>query len=1260
MSCGCSSSCNCSTVITLPTAAAGVDGLDGMFGGWSHRMVFSTAVSPSPPANNLRLNNATPASVTKLYVNDLNADGADIDAFLDAFDNSGDYGNVKIWKQYDSNTFWMGKVTAVTDNGADHTFTVTYIASNGTFASGESLVVSFAENGSDGKGWTAGAYDSSTGIATFASSDGLGFATGDLRGTNGTNGTDGVGVAGVGITTTTYDGLTALINTGSGTLIPGSLYRFPYQTKHLIDGSSPARYNYTTNTHDPGTGTKVSFTPVEEYIIVKALTTTKIATQVFSELHPRDIIYYDRSLNLTEDGTQPRPGFITYREDPDTDVSTHFDFRNVLHRRYDVLTTLNRDAEAKVALNYIAGSAVNHSFSLIGEVTTYGNYNVSGNFDLGIIPTALKGTAGDTFSDFKTFVGYGDNLYDNGSSGEKPRFLNVHIKKSNKVGRITGSGTGTIETVAGIVGGFYPSFANVVIFSRVAEDISIGSNASGITIMGRSSTQINIGHNNENILIGGTNLPTLVGGLVRLLGHNSDISIRNNNRNIAIVNNSKRISIGSRNLGIYLSSGCRHVEIGSYNNKIYGRENSFINIDDFNLSVLVSFSHGVHIKSSNKNIEIISSGSASFSAAGPFGVTIPGGFGASESAADLANPSIKIGYLCEDIFLVSSNGVTLLSTIKSVFLKQCTSFEISNNSGGIRAANCTGIVIGENSQHIEIGTSDKIVLGSNQNNVKVNISQYVTIGDNATSSIFEACQDVKVSDLCSNSLFYASSNLTVGNNCSNTVFRNCYKGVVGENPTNVYIEFATNFTIGLSAFDVIINDTNILLKFNPASFQAYNISLALRDFPRAQFIPGTTTYSYTNAPSGPLDLDLWRNSAATLVGITFSSNTNNVGNNCNNVVLVRCTGNDIKDSCEDIYIGTDSTTEYIIPIVSGVLSPSTAVNVVSTTVTGTASTVTGFTYTAAVAANATITVNSAVAADTVTNITISGGTIGGFSTPASGTSDGVDSLANAIKSAINNTITYPNYSASRVAGVLTIKPVSIADYAAANSLPAAVITSTGSPSFTISTFSGGINSSLAQFLSSKIPVFAEKTGSNFNEINGHCTGVLLYGNNKSYNSIASGSAGLVVDVSNIFENNKLLTKIHTVTTTTAGYINRVFDITDGAHLYGRTMLRTVGQVIATADALVPSITTNTSDATNAVNTTVTLVGGTGTGAVATVTVTSNAVTAITVTASGSNYVIGDTLTIPTSVIGGSTAVIVTLVANDLFEASVLEAHSKLV
>jgi hypothetical protein len=53
-------------------------------------------------------------------------------------------------------------------------------------------------DGADGLGWTGGSYSAGTGVVTFTSTDGLGFATGDLRGADGADGATGpTGDAGI-------------------------------------------------------------------------------------------------------------------------------------------------------------------------------------------------------------------------------------------------------------------------------------------------------------------------------------------------------------------------------------------------------------------------------------------------------------------------------------------------------------------------------------------------------------------------------------------------------------------------------------------------------------------------------------------------------------------------------------------------------------------------------------------------------------------------------------------------------------------------------------------------------------------------------------------------------------------------------------------------------------------------------------------------------------------------------------------------------
>ena len=91
-----------------------------------------------------------------------------------------------------------------------------------------------------------------------------------------------------------------------------------------------------------------------------------------------------------------------------------------------------------------------------------------------------------------------------------------------------------------------------------------------------------------------------------------------------------------------------------------------------------------------------------------------------------------------------------------------------------------------------------------------------------------------------------------------------------------------------------------------------------------------------------------------------------------------------------------------------------------------------------------------------------------------------------------------------------------------------------------------------------------------------------------------------------------------------------------------------GSLVVGANSLTSSITTNTNNATN--NTYVAAAyttNGNGTDAVITVEVAANKVEEVTVTTAGTGYNVGDTITVATSVIGGSTNLVITLTDNDI-------------
>ena len=111
-------------------------------------------------------------------------------------------------------------VGSMVSGNTESNITVTYDDSGGKLNFSVSAGTNGADgaDGADGTGFTGGSYNSSTGVVTFTSDDGLGFSTGDLRGadgsngTNGTNGTNGSdGADGSGFTGGSYNSSTGVV-----------------------------------------------------------------------------------------------------------------------------------------------------------------------------------------------------------------------------------------------------------------------------------------------------------------------------------------------------------------------------------------------------------------------------------------------------------------------------------------------------------------------------------------------------------------------------------------------------------------------------------------------------------------------------------------------------------------------------------------------------------------------------------------------------------------------------------------------------------------------------------------------------------------------------------------------------------------------------------------------------------------------------------------------------------------------------------------
>ena len=135
--CNCSSNCKCLNSTVVPRGKQGdpgIDGRDGIYGGFAGKWTYNGSVSPTVPTMSgtyqLRFNDSDSADVTEIYVSKTGNYAIDFSDFLASFDNSGSYGRIRIFKEYDSTKFWMGEITSVTDSVTYYTLGVSYITAS--------------------------------------------------------------------------------------------------------------------------------------------------------------------------------------------------------------------------------------------------------------------------------------------------------------------------------------------------------------------------------------------------------------------------------------------------------------------------------------------------------------------------------------------------------------------------------------------------------------------------------------------------------------------------------------------------------------------------------------------------------------------------------------------------------------------------------------------------------------------------------------------------------------------------------------------------------------------------------------------------------------------------------------------------------------------------------------------------------------------------------------------------------------------------
>ena len=125
-------------------------------GGDSALFQYSTTTTDADPgAGYFRLNNTTIASATIMYIDDLEYNGTNVEAWVQSWDdvtgNDTNRGRIRISKANSLDTWMVFKVTGAITNATGYSkVSLVYIDSAGTFTNDDKFFVSFVSSGEDG------------------------------------------------------------------------------------------------------------------------------------------------------------------------------------------------------------------------------------------------------------------------------------------------------------------------------------------------------------------------------------------------------------------------------------------------------------------------------------------------------------------------------------------------------------------------------------------------------------------------------------------------------------------------------------------------------------------------------------------------------------------------------------------------------------------------------------------------------------------------------------------------------------------------------------------------------------------------------------------------------------------------------------------------------------------------------------------------------------------------------------------------------
>jgi len=125
-------------------------------GGDSAQFTYSTTVTDADPGSGfIRFNNATISSATIAYVDDAEANGTDVVAWVQSFDdvsgNATNRGRIRVSKANTLDTWHVFKVNAAITDASGYTkIPLTYIDGAGSLANNDKVFLSFVASGEDG------------------------------------------------------------------------------------------------------------------------------------------------------------------------------------------------------------------------------------------------------------------------------------------------------------------------------------------------------------------------------------------------------------------------------------------------------------------------------------------------------------------------------------------------------------------------------------------------------------------------------------------------------------------------------------------------------------------------------------------------------------------------------------------------------------------------------------------------------------------------------------------------------------------------------------------------------------------------------------------------------------------------------------------------------------------------------------------------------------------------------------------------------